>query len=110
MMKKRILLLVVLIFISVFIHYQNQHKILGYSHQINEIEQTLQSVKDINLDLVTYNSSLGSRERIQKLAYEHLGMTYPTDAGKVHNIVMNSRDETFCLVDFIVPSAEALTK
>ncbi|MCF7793763.1 MAG: cell division protein FtsL [Candidatus Cloacimonetes bacterium] len=109
-MKIRLLILVVLILTSVFVHYQNQHKIMSYSREINEINETLKSAKDINLDLVTYNSTLGSRERIQKLAYEQLGMCYPSDATEVHNIVMNSDDETFCLVDFIVPSAEALTK
>lgn len=109
-MKTRLLILVVLILVSVFVHYHNQHKILSYSRRISDINENLKSAKDINLDLVTYNSTLGSRERIQKLAYEQLGMCYPNDATDVHSIVMNSQDETFCLVDFIIPSAEALTK
>jgi cell division protein FtsL len=68
------------------------------------------SNQDINLNLITVNSKLGSRERIQKLAYEELGMFYPIDNANVHNIKINSRKESFCLIDYIVPSAEALIK
>lgn len=109
-MKIRMFFLITLILVGVFVHYHNQHNILRFSRQINNIEETLKSAKDINLELVTQNSTLSSRERIQKLAIEHLGMNYPDDATEVHNIVMNTKDKTFCLVDFIVPSAEALTK
>ena len=109
-MNRRVVLLIVLFFMIIFVHYNNQHKILGYSRETNELLETYKSQKDINLDLVTTNSRLGSRDRIQKLAYEKLGMNYPQDASGVHNIMMNSRKETFCLVDFIVPVAEALTR
>ena len=109
-MNKKIIILVIVICSCIFTHYYNQHKILGDARLTNELTETYKSQKDINLNLVTVNSKLGSRERIQKLAFENLGMFYPQDATSVHNIVMNTKDETFCLVDFIVPSAEALTK
>ena len=109
-MNRKIVFLVFIISVSVFMHYFNQHAILKDARLTNELTETYKSQKDINLNLVTVNSKLGSRERIQKLAFENLGMFYPQDATSVHNIVMNNRDETFCLVDFIAPSAEALTK
>ena len=109
-MNKRIVILIVLFFAIIFVHYQNQHKILSYSRETGDLLEQYKSQKDINLDLVTANSKLGSRERIQSLAFAELDMSYPDDATSVHNIMMNSREETFCLVDFIVPSAEALTR
>ncbi|HPR17174.1 MAG TPA: hypothetical protein PLD62_02905 [Candidatus Cloacimonadota bacterium] len=109
-MKFRVIVLILMIFGAVFVHYQNQHIILAYSRQIDDINESIKSAKDINLELITCNSTLGSRDRIQKLAYEQLGMRYPNDATNVHSITMNSKTETFCLVDFIVPSVEALTK
>jgi cell division protein FtsL len=109
-MNKRAIILIVIFFAIIFVHYQNQHKIMTYSRKANELTETYKSQKDINLDLVTLNSQLSSRDRIQNLAYENLGMSYPEDATSVHNIMMNSRKETFCLVDFIVPCAEALTR
>lgn len=109
-MSRRAVVLTVLFFVIIFVHYHNQHKILAFSREANDLLETYKSQKDINLDLVSINSQLGSRERIQNLAYERLGMFYPEDATSVHNIMMNSRQETFCLVDFIVPVAEALTK
>jgi cell division protein FtsL len=109
-MNKRAVILIVIFFAIIFVHYQNQHKILSYSRDANDLLETYKSQKDINLDLVTINSKLGSRERIQNLAFDQLGMTYPESADCIHNIMMNSRKETFCLVDFIVPCAEALTK
>ncbi len=109
-MNRRAVFLIIIFFAIIFVHYQNQHKILGYSRKANELLEAYKSQKDINLDLVSVNSQLGSRDRIQNLAYDQLGMTYPDDAASVHNIMMNTRKETFCLVDFIVPCAEALTK
>jgi len=109
-MNKKVLFLVFIISVCVFIHYFDQHAILKDARITNELTETYKSQKDINLNLITINSKLGSRDRIQKLAFENLGMFYPQNATSVHNIVMNSKDETFCLVDFIVPSAEALTK
>ena len=109
-MSKRAVILIVIFFAIIFVHYHNQHKILGYSRETSDLMETYKSQKDINLDLVTANSKLSSRERIQNLAYNELDMSYPEDATSVHNIMMNSREETFCLVDFIVPSAEALTQ
>lgn len=99
-----------LVFVAIFTHYSNQHMILSYSRQIDEIATKVKSAKDLNLSLLTQNSTLGSRERIQKLAYEKLNMVYPNNQEKVHSIVLDKQSDTFCLVDFIVPSAEALTR
>lgn len=109
-MNRRIMILVFIICLSIFSHFYNQHRILSDARLTDELSETLKNQKDINLNLVTINSKLGSRERIQKLAYENLGMFYPQDATSIHNIVMKKKNDTFCLVDYIVPSAEALTK
>ena len=109
-MNKKFILFVLVISIIIFSHYYNKHRILNYTRQCNKLTDVYKSNQDINLNLITVNSKLGSRERIQKLAYEELGMFYPTDNANVHNIKINTRKESFCLIDYIVPSAEALTK
>ena len=109
-MNKKAIVFILVVFIFIFSHYYNKHKILDYARQCNKLTDVYKSNQDINLNLITVNSKLGSRERIQKLAYEELGMFYPTDNANVHNIKINSRKESFCLIDYIVPSAEALTK
>ena len=73
--------------------------------QLYEINK---SYKEVNLFLINQNCKLSSRERIQKLAFEKLDMIYPEDNKNIYNIKMDKKKETFCLIDYIVPSVEAL--
>jgi len=109
-MKWKFIVIVFLIFASFFCHYSNKHKIIVYGRSLNGSQELLQAEKVINLDLVTTNNKLSSMDRIQQLASENLSMFYPTNNDNVHNIKFNNKKETFRLIDYIVPSAEALTR
>ena len=97
-------------FSGIFFHYYNKHKIIEISRQKNVLLERLNSEKNVNLNLVIANNNLTSRVRIQQLASEKLGMFYPKNKSKIHTIEFNRKKNTFCLVDYIIPSAEALTK
>ncbi len=109
-MIKRILFILIILSGNIFAHYYNKHKILSYARQTQKLVEKYNSQKNINLNLVTQNSKLSSRERIQKLAFDELDMFYPGNNYSVHNIKINTKKETFCLIDYIIPSVEALTK
>ncbi|HHE38644.1 MAG TPA: hypothetical protein ENL20_08745 [Candidatus Cloacimonetes bacterium] len=109
-MKYKIILLLIIFLTTVFSHYYNKHKIIKYERESNRLIEIYNSKKDLNLNYLNINSKLCSRERIQKLAIEKLNMFYPDDTSNIHNIKIDNRKETFCLIDYIIPSAEALTK
>ncbi|MCK4654674.1 MAG: hypothetical protein KAU01_09525 [Candidatus Cloacimonetes bacterium] len=109
-MNKKLIIIILILCGIIFVHHYNKHKILIYSRQYYELSDIYKSKKDINLNLVSINSKLGSRERIQNLAFEKLEMFYPDNDQNIHNIKMNNKKKSFCLIDYIVPSAEALTK
>ncbi|MCK4696008.1 MAG: hypothetical protein KAT74_09605 [Candidatus Cloacimonetes bacterium] len=107
-MSKKIFLLIILLFTVIFSHFYNKHKIMIYKRQITRLYESYKSYKEVNLFLINQNCKLNSRERIQKLAFEKLDMIYPEDNQNVYTIKMDRKKETFCLIDYIVPSVEAL--
>ncbi len=109
-MNWKVIVIAVLILVSIFCHYSNKHKIIVYGRQLDDARELYQAQKVNNLDLITLNSKLSSRDRIQRLASQNLDMFFPTDNENVHNIKFNNKKETFRLIDYIVPSAEALTR
>ena len=106
-MKK--VIIIISLFIIVFCHYFNKHKILKTSRDSMKLTELIKSKKDINLLLVMENIELSSRYRIEKLATEELDMYYPENSETRHTIIFDKKKETFCLVDYIIPSAEAIT-
>ena len=109
-MNWKVTVIVILVLVSIFCHYSNKHKIIVYGRKLDESRELYQAHKVNNLDLITLNSKLSSRDRIQRLASQNLDMFFPTDNENVHNIKFNNKKETFRLIDYIVPSAEALTR
>ncbi|MCF7859047.1 MAG: hypothetical protein K9N07_06970 [Candidatus Cloacimonetes bacterium] len=109
-MNWKAVIVVLLFFTLIFCHYSNQHKIIVYGRQLDQSREYYQAQKVKNQDLVTTYSKLSSRERIQDLASSYLGMYYDDNNENVHNIKYNNKKETFRLIDYIVPSAEALTR
>ena len=109
-MNWKVITFVLLIFVSIFCHYSNKHNIIVYGRKLDESQRLYQAHKVNNLDLITLNSKLSSRDRIQRLASQNLDMFFPTGNENVHNIKFNNKKETFRLIDYIVPSAEALTR
>ena len=109
-MNWKAIVILLLIVISIFSHYSNKHKILDYGRKLAESRELYQVQKVNNLNLITTNSKLSSRERIQRLASQHLGMFYPINNDNVHNIRFDNKKNTFRILDYIVPSAEALNR
>ncbi len=109
-MSKKIIILILIIFSLIYFHHHNKYQIFQYSREIEQLSDQFKSVKSTNLSLLSENGKLCCRERIQKIASDKLKMFYPVDAKNVHTVIVNSKDETFRLVDYFVPSAEAITK
>lgn len=109
-MNWKIIVIIFLVFVSIFFHYSNKHSIIVHGRKIDESQELYQACKVDNISLITMNSRLSSRDRIQRLAAEHLNMFFPADNENVHNIKFDNKKETFRLIDYIVPSAEALTR
>ena len=109
-MNWKVIVIVLLIFVWVFSHYSNKHKILDYGRKLDESQELYQAQKVNNLNLITINSRLSSRERIQRLASQQLGMFYHNNNDNVHNIRFDNKKNTFRILDYIIPSAEALTR
>ena len=106
---KKIIILIVLIFACVYSHHLNKHVILNSRRKIDSYNTQYKSEKDFNLVLLAEFSKLSSRERIQDIAFSKLNMFYPKNNENIHTIMINA-DKTFRLIDYIVPSAEAITK
>lgn len=104
---KKIVLIGLLITSTIFLHYYNHHIIINTSRQNAKLEDIRKVKEQVKNSLLTHNGSLSSRSRIQKLAIEKLDMVACTP-NEVINIIKNKKDNTFCLVDYFVPSVEAM--
>jgi hypothetical protein len=80
------------------------------SRKHDRLIEQLKSYREQNNYLVNENCRLSSRERIQEMAAKKLGMIYPKDPSNTYTIKIDKAKNKFCLIDFIVPSAEALTQ
>jgi len=109
-MNWKIIVIILLVFVSIFFHYSNKHSIIIYGRKIDESRELYQACKVDNISLITMNSKLSSRDRIQRLASDNLNMYFPEDNDNIHNIKFDNKKKTFRLIDYIVPSAEALTR
>ncbi|MDY6915904.1 MAG: hypothetical protein SVM86_06285 [Candidatus Cloacimonadota bacterium] len=109
-MLKKILLISIIFSAFIFLHYYNKHTIIRYSRLCDKIEAQKMSQKDINTFLKGQNNTLSCRARIQKIAHDRLGMYYPSTTENIHTISINTRDNNFCLIDYIIPKAQALTR
>ena len=83
---------------------------LKYSRKIDKLNENIKSLKNINRILVNEHNDLSSDSQIEKKAIEELSMFFPKNNKHKHNIRFNKKDKSFYLIDYIVPSAEALTK
>ncbi|MBN1949293.1 MAG: cell division protein FtsL, partial [Candidatus Cloacimonetes bacterium] len=107
---RKILILFLATFAVIFCHYYNQHKILINAKEVTRLQDEIKSYREMNQNLTAENYQLSSRERIQELAYSQLGMFYPDNYDHVYNIQLDKAKENFFLIDYIVPSVEALNK
>ncbi|MCD4652080.1 MAG: cell division protein FtsL [Candidatus Cloacimonetes bacterium] len=109
MKKLRLTLICCIIAITFFVHFFNQHQILKMEKETKKLSRLWERQKIINQDLKLQYNQLSSRERIEKLALEQLGMIYPKQSTEKLRYVAASR-QGFSMIDFFVPSAEALTR
>ncbi len=109
-MFHKLSLILIIIILSFFFHYYNKHKILQYGREFTQIQENLEHLRAINSQLKTENNKLRCRGRIQRLAIDELDMMIPTDDTNIHNIRFDPDKNYFCLIDYIIPSAEAITR
>jgi len=109
-MSRKIFLLIVILFCTIFCHFYNKHKIMIDSRNYNRLQEELKSCREQNYFLIHENCRLSSRERIQELAVNKLDMYLPKDPTNTYTIKIDRDKDSFCLIDFIVPSVEALTQ
>ncbi len=108
-MNKKIFLLFLLILGIIYFHFVNKHQILKYNHQIENQQLQITSLKELNLYNLIENNKLSSKERIEKLAADKLDMFYPMNPETTYNISFDDKDQSVRLINYFVPSAEALT-
>lgn len=108
-MKIYAILIIILLFVTIFVHYYNRYGILQNNRNNERLSKQLAKLERINKKLSAENSYLSSRDYIETLARNKLDMFYPEDDEHVHNIGYNEDDNSFKLIDYIVPSVEALT-
>ncbi len=98
----------------VFVHYFNKHTILNNEKECARLEQICTAERQQNSELKLEYIRLSARERIQKYARQNLSMILPDQSDNSVHYVKETKlkDETkrFSLIDFFVPSMEALTK
>jgi hypothetical protein len=86
---------------------------MKYESQFDQYSRKYDSERIITGELRLQYNELCSRERIEKLAVEKLGMFYPTDEMATVRYVRESYSDkvaSFTLIDYLVPSVEALTR
>lgn len=109
-MNKKFFILILILFCLIFSHFYNKHKIMIDSRKYDRLVEQFKSYQEQNNNLLNENCRLSSRERIQAIAADKLGMIYPKDPSSTYTIKIDKEKNKFCLIDFIVPSAEALTQ
>ncbi len=109
-MRKKLLLVFILLAVTTIGHFVNNHLIFKMSRRIDEIQSRIDSLSEIHVSLLSRNSQLSCRERIQELAITKLGMFYPDSNKNVYDINWNREKGQFCLIDYIIPSVQALDK
>ena len=111
-MKLRLLTLCLVLFLTVFFRYFNMHHIMRLEGESLRLEERMQSETIRNRELWLEHNRLSSRERVCQMAAAKLGMVFPDPSQNyVYTIRENtrSRDHSYSLVNFFIPSAQALT-
>ncbi len=105
---KKVAIISAMIVAVIFLHHYNEHIIIKITRSYNKMNESYLSQDQTRQSLLIKNSSMSSRSRIQRLASENLDMV-ATNPNEVIHIIRNKKNQTFCLVDYFVPSAEAIT-
>ena len=109
-MFRKLTVIIILIVLSLFFHYYNKHKILQYRRKLSDMQESYEYIRAVNSQLITTNNQLRCRGRILHLAQEELGMSFPIESNEPHIIRFDPDRKTFCLIDYIIPSAQAITR
>ena len=113
MKKLRLLTLCFVLLLTVFFRYFNLHHIMRLEGETLRIEERLQTETIRNRELWLAHSRLSSRERICRLAEEKLGMITPSPTRQYAFTIRESgataKDQSYSLVNFFIPTAQALT-
>ncbi len=107
-MRKSAIVIVLMIFSSIFFHFYNKYIIFKTARENIELEDILNSKKDLNRNLRMENIDLNSLARIESIAMSELNMTYPEKDNERHTILYDESKQMFSLLDFFIPTVEAL--
>jgi cell division protein FtsL len=99
-----------MIFLSVFCHFSNKHVIYKTARENIKLAEIVASKKDLNRTYQAENIELSALARIEHIAIQELGMEYPNNKLARHTILYNESKQTFSLLDFFIPTVEALTR
>jgi len=111
-MRPKLLLLISVITLAVFTHYWLKHHTISYLNVNSDLEEKLTSEKELNKDLTTEYNSLQAYSRIISKAKNELGMILPpNDSENVLTVQKtgNRNQRVFRFIDYITPSAEAVS-
>lgn len=104
--KIKIFLISFILLIAIYSNFMNKHKVIKLTQKIDKKVIILQSMQEINQDLLAKNSKLLSRDRIKKLASEELGMFFSSAAPTT--ITENNEKDPYRIINFLIPTADAL--
>jgi|GEM_PF-1212254 len=112
-MKRRLFILFFTVCLTVFFHYFNLHAIMRLEKESQRLDDQLEAEKISNRELWLDFNRLSSRDRICPLAAEQLGMVFPTPQNQyvytIRESRVNDKERAYSLIDFFIPTAEALT-
>lgn len=106
-MKKYIFWMLILSLIGLYIHNYNKSKILSYNLKYEKSAKELARLNSLNQDIIERHSTLVIAAL--QHAEEDLGLINSISNDYIKNISYNDRKDVFRMIDFIVPSIEALT-
>ncbi|MBT3169409.1 MAG: hypothetical protein HN952_05120 [Candidatus Cloacimonetes bacterium] len=110
-MIKKIAFFIFLVFVIIFLHFQNGHQIKQYSRDCENIQKNIDSQKEIAKYLCAKNNSLCSRKRIVELAKERLDMSFPDEEREnIITVKLENNNSKATFLDLLIPSADALNR
>jgi len=112
-MKGRLIILSIILASIIIVQYLNQHQIVRATQEYASLEKKYAAARTINNELIITYNELISRDRIVGVATEQLGMFQAKNDGINVTYVKEQSKENqilFSLIDYITPSAQALTE
>lgn len=117
-MKKFVTNVIILVVFWLVASYITDTWVLKLERKQAELRQNFSTQSEINTELQSTNNELNSIERISSIAKENLNMVYAkSDSTQSSGTLLTyvkevkgDKEYLFSLIDYITPSAEAITR